>query len=251
MRTVEPSVTVIAYTKFEAPDDVPWKPDIDGDPQSLIEFAGRNCYGSWDRPNPKTATNADYISHIISIGHRSVVEHSTASFYITGISRSLTHELVRHRVGWSYSQRSQRYVDESAAAIVEPDVISAHPHLHAALERAVNVAQDAYSELVAGLEEVFADEPNRTLRRKQARQAARAVLPNATETHIVATATFTAWRHFVAMRATEFADVEIRRVAIMCLRELQRIAPNVFGDFTITALADGTEIAASNMEPQP
>jgi len=80
---------------------------------------------------------------------------------------------------------------------------------------------------------------------KQARQAARAVLPNATETRIVVTGNYRAWRHFIAMRASEHADVEMRRVAIACLRELASVAPAVFADFEITELADGTEVATS------
>ena len=87
--------------------------------------------------------------------------------------------------------------------------------------------------------------PNATLRRKQARQAARAVLPNATETRIVVTGNYRAWRHFIAMRASEHADVEIRRLAIACLRQLVDVAPAVFADFEITALSDGTEVATS------
>jgi thymidylate synthase (FAD) len=71
------------------------------------------------------------------------------------------------------------------------------------------------------------------------------VLPNATETRIVVTGNYRAWRHFIAMRASEHADVEIRDLAITCLRELQRVAPNAFADFEITALPDGTEVASS------
>ncbi|MGH3613840.1 MAG: FAD-dependent thymidylate synthase, partial [Pseudonocardia sp.] len=74
---------------------------------------------------------------------------------------------------------------------------------------------------------------------------ARAILPNATETRIVVTGNFRAWRHFIAMRATEHADVEIRALAVACLRQLQGEVPNVFGDFEIAALGDGTEIASS------
>lgn len=76
---------------------------------ALVEFAGRACYQSWSKPNPKTATNAGYIKHIIDVGHFSVLEHASVSFYITGLSRSCTHELIRHR-HFSYSQLSQRYV---------------------------------------------------------------------------------------------------------------------------------------------
>src|SRR5207244_7143710 len=97
----------------------------------------------------------------------------------------------------------------------------------------------AYTELLEGLERRFADLPNATLRRKQARQAARAVLPNATETRIVVTGNYRAWRHFIAMRATEPADVEIRELAVECRRQLQRVAPDGFADPTISALPDG------------
>jgi thymidylate synthase (FAD) len=103
----------------------------------------------------------------------------------------------------------------------------------------------AYTELLEGLQHKFAGVPSAILRRKQARQAARSVLPNATETRIVVTGNYRAWRHFIAMRATEHADVEIRELAVECLRQLQQVAPNVFGDFTISSLADGSEIAAS------
>jgi thymidylate synthase (FAD) len=71
------------------------------------------------------------------------------------------------------------------------------------------------------------------------------VLPNATETRIVVTGNYRAWRHFIGMRATEHADVEIRELAVECLRQLQRVAPNVFADFVISALPDGTEVATS------
>ena len=142
------------------------------------------------------------------------------SFYLTGMSRSLTHELIRHR-HFSYSQLSQRYVPERDAAMVEPDVIADDPELHQLFAEASAAALASYEKLLAGLEERFADEPNRTLRRKQARQAARAVLPNATETRIVVTGNYRAWRHFIAMRASEHADVEIRDLAIACLKMLQ------------------------------
>jgi thymidylate synthase (FAD) len=236
-------VQAIAWTHFEAPADVPWETDTDGG-EALAEFAGRACYQSWKKPNPATATNAGYLKHILEVGHLSVLEHGSVTFYLSGISRSLTHELIRHR-HFSYSQLSQRYVPERDAAMVEPEVIAEDPALHAKFVAASEAAVLAYTELLEGLEKKFADVEHATLRRKQARQAARAVLPNATETRIVVTGNYRAWRHFVAMRASEHADVEIRELAIACLRELQRIAPNAFADFEITALPDGTEIASS------
>ncbi len=240
---MHPTVQLVAKTEFTAPEGVPWTTDADGG-QALAEFAGRACYQSWTKPNPATATNAGYLRHILEVGHLSVLEHGTVSFYISGVSRSLTHELIRHR-HFSYSQLSQRYVPERDAAMVEPDVIADDPELSELFRKAAADALSAYTDLLSGLEQRFADVPNATLRRKQARQAARAILPNATETRIVVTGNYRAWRHFVAMRASEHADVEIRALAIECLRQLQREVPNVFGDFEIAALEDGTEIASS------
>jgi thymidylate synthase (FAD) len=196
-------VQVIAHTRFTPPADVPWETDADGG-QALAEFAGRACYQSWDKPNPATATNSGYLRHILEVGHLSVLEHGTVTMYLTGVSRSLSHELIRHR-HFSYSQLSQRYVPERDAAFVEPAVIAEDPALHERFLAATGAAVDAYTELLEGLEKRFADVPNATLRRKQARQAARAVLPNATETRIVVTGNYRAWRHFVAMRATSSA----------------------------------------------
>ncbi|ATE56740.1 MULTISPECIES: FAD-dependent thymidylate synthase [Actinosynnema] len=242
-QTVSPHVQLIAKTEFFPPSDVPWSTDAEGG-EALAEFAGRACYQSWSKPNPATATNEAYLRHIIEVGHLSVLEHGSVSFYITGISRSLTHELIRHR-HFSYSQLSQRYVPERDAAMVEPEVIANDPELHARFLAAAEASVAAYNDLLKGLEEKFSDVPSATLRRKQARQAARAVLPNATETRLVVTGNYRAWRHFIAMRATEHADVEIRALAIECLRHLQKAAPGAFADFAVTSLADGTEVASS------
>lgn len=239
-------VQLIAKTEFLAPPDVPWHTDAEGG-QALTEFAGRACYQSWSKPNPRTATNASYLAHIIDVGHFSVLEHASVSFYITGISRSCTHELIRHR-HFSYSQLSQRYVPEHDAEVVVPpglESLADDPELLEIFTSAVDASRTAYTELMTRLETKLAGQPNATLRRKQARQAARAVLPNATETRIVVTGNYRAWRHFIAMRGSEHADVEIRRLAIACLRQLVDIAPAVFDDFEVTALADGSEVATS------
>ena len=121
-QTVPPKVQLVAKTEFFPPADVPWETDADGG-QALAEFAGRACYQSWSKPNPRTATNEGYLRHILEVGHLSVLEHGTVSFYLTGISRSLTHELIRHR-HFSYSQLSQRYVPGREAPMVEPGVIA-------------------------------------------------------------------------------------------------------------------------------
>jgi thymidylate synthase (FAD) len=236
-------VQLIARTEFVAPTDVPWSTDADGG-EALVEFAGRACYQSWSKSNPRTATNAAYIAHIVEVGHFAVLEHACASFYITGISRSCSHELVRHR-HLSFSQLSQRYVPEDEAQVVVPPGLDDDPQLRQIVLEAADASRAVYTELLAKLEVKLADAPNAVLRRKQARQAARAVLPNDTETRIVVTGNYRAWRHFIAMRASEHADIEIRRLAIACLRELTIAAPAVFADFEITVLADGSEVATS------
>jgi len=244
-------VQLIARTEFLAPADVPWDTDADGG-EALVEFAGRACYQSWSKPNPRTATNAAYLKHIIDVGHFAVLEHAGVSFYITGVSRSCTHELIRHR-HFSYSQLSQRYVPEDDAQVVMPPGLEDDPELQQLVLDAADASRAVYLELLAKLEARLAEQPAGSdrpaapgvLRRKQARQAARAVLPNDTETRIVVTGNYRAWRHFIAMRASEHADTEIRRLAIACLRELTAVAPAVFADFDITVLADGTEVATS------
>lgn len=238
-------VQLIAKTEFHAPPDVPWETDADGG-EALVEFAGRACYQSWSKPNPRTATNAAYLRHIIEVGHFSVLEHATASLYITGVSRSCTHELIRHR-HFSYSQLSQRYVPDGDARVVVPPGIDDDPELRSLLLAAADASREAYEQLLARLEARFTDQSagGTVLQRKQARQAARAVLPNDTETRIVVTGNYRAWRHFIAMRASEHADTEIRRLAIACLRQLSAVAPAVFADFQIASLDDGSEVATS------
>lgn len=240
-------VELIAWTTFRKPDDIEWVTDAYGG-QALAEFAGRACYQSWMKPNPETATNAGYLRHILDVGHLSVLEHASATFYVTGVSRSETHEQIRHR-HFAYSQLSQRYVPQGDAQFVEPELYANDPAMHKVFQEATEAAQGFYDKLLMLGEEEVSDWPGltNTERVKLARQAARAVLPNATETAIVITGNYRAWRHFIHMRATRHADVEIRAVAVQILRHLQHHAPHVFGDFVISALPDGTEVAASSL----
>jgi len=218
-----------------------WQTDTDVAGQKLCEIAGRLCYMSFAKPRP--GGNASYLSHILDVGHGSVLEHAVWNFVFAGVSRSFTHELVRHRAGFGYSQLSQRYVDESTADFVEPDVIAEDPRLHAIWLEAIRTAHRAYCDLVEALAARFADVSDRTLRRKMARQAARSVLPNATETKIFVTANARALRHFIELRANEHAEVEIRKVAAAVLRIMQKEAPALFGDYTLETLPDGSQVA--------
>ena len=229
-----------AVRQFLTDHGLSWETDTEIGAETLCEMAGRLCYMSFGQGRK---TNREYLDNILGVHHGSVLEHATWNFLITGVSRSFTHELVRHRAGFGYSQLSQRYVDESACDFVEPDCIADDPELHTLWEESIRQSHAAYCRLVEGLAQKYKDEPSGTLRRKLARQAARSVLPNATETKIFVTANARAWRHFVELRANEHAEIEIRAVAIMILRMLQEEAPNIFGDYTIRTLPDGTEIA--------
>jgi len=224
--------------RFLADHGVSWQTDTEVAAEYLAEVAGRVCYMSFAKPRP--GGNQTYLGHILQVGHGSVLEHAVWNFLFTGISRSLTHELVRHRAGWGYSQLSQRYVDESVAEYVEPDVIAGDPELHRLWLEAVAHSHQAYMKLVEGLQERFKEEPDKTLRRKLARQAARSVLPNATETKIFVTANARALRHFIELRGSRHAETEIRKLAIAVLRIMQVEAGHLFGDYQLVPLADGT-----------
>jgi len=224
-------------------DVAAWTTDSQIPAEILPEVAGRLCYMSFAKPRP--GGNSAYLQHIKEVGHGSVLEHSVWNFIITGVSRSFTHELVRHRAGFGYSQLSQRYVDESVAEYIEPDCIAEDPKLHDIWKSAVEQAHEAYIRLVDGLQAKFAEVEDRTLRRKLARQAARSVLPNATETKIFVTANARALRHFIELRCNEHAETEIREVAAQVLEIMHREAPNLFGDYQSVPLPDGTRAATT------
>ena len=243
MNIVKPRVELIAHTTLACDGRSPaieghmsLDPDA-GDMQQLVEFAGRACYQSFHKPNPKTARNKDYISRTLhGQAHWSIAEHATATFYITGVSRALTHELIRHR-HLSYSQLSQRFVDESEASIVIPPAVTEstatvvygtedfRDDLDGSLTGALKWwAQDVlldYEEIVEALQ-------GEGLPRKQAREAARAVLPNMIETKIVVTGNMRAWHEVIERRTAPDADAEFQQVAGMIRDELQKLAPEVF-----------------------
>jgi thymidylate synthase (FAD) len=224
--------------RFLADHGVSWETDTEVASEELAEIAGRLCYLSFARPRP--GGNKKYLDHILEVGHGSVLEHAVWNFIFTGVSRSLTHELVRHRAGMGYSQLSQRYVDESVAEYVIPPDVDADPELRRLWLDAVAHTHQAYVQLVEKLNERFKDEPDRTLRRKLARQAARSVLPNCTETKIFVSANARALRHFIEMRASRHAEVEIRRLAVKVLKIMKAEAPHLFGDYELVPLPDGT-----------
>lgn len=269
-----------------------WETDTEIAAEKLVEVAGRLCYMSFRQPRP--GGNAAYAGHILDVGHGSVLEHAVFNLIIAGVSRSFTHELVRHRAGFGYSQLSQRFVDESDCEFVVPPAfrgeVEAATQLIAKLgpqfgtarsvreyfdkhkwaERdylngvskptgieqaglrwleAIEHAQEAYGDLSfylttrEGISLPGGGKTESTARRKKAREAARSVLPNATETKVFVTANARALRHFIEMRADPAADHEIRNVALAVLRLLQVEAPNLFGDYEVYDLPDGGQAA--------
>ncbi|KAB3523371.1 FAD-dependent thymidylate synthase [Corynebacterium sp. zg254] len=240
----ELSIDLVGHTTFAPPSDVRWSTDA-ADGSALSEFAGRACYETWDKPNPHTATNQAYVRHILDVGHTAVLEHSSASMYLRGVSRSCSHEIMRHR-HFSFSQLSQRYVPAEEARVVVPEAVRADEQLTRLFLQSADVAHQAYEEILQGISAQGLNQGSHAaVRAKQARQAARAVLPNCTETRFVMTGNFRSWRHFIGTRAAEHADPEIRRIAVECLEKLKQISPEVFDDFSVVDLVDGGRMATS------
>jgi thymidylate synthase (FAD) len=238
----EPRITLLARPQFLEPAHLPvtWRGEA-SDGEKLAEFAGRLCYMS--QRNPANRSTAEYLDNIKKQGHGSVLEHAVYVLLVEGISRSCSHELVRHRAGFGYSQLSQRYVDESHAAFVLPPALQGDAALEAAWTAQVAAAQEAYVRAVEDLMRRYEWVADKVHRRKMAREAARSLLPNATETKIVVSANVRAWRTMLELRCGEGAEQEIRRMAVAALRVLAAQAPLLFSDFEIYRAEDGAEAA--------
>jgi thymidylate synthase (FAD) len=236
----EPRISVLSRPAFAEPPHLPvqWMGDST-EGERLAEFAGRLCYMS--QKNPASRTTAVYLENIMKQAHGSVLEHANYSLLFEGVSRSLTHELVRHRAGFAYSQLSQRYEDESVAEFVVPPAIIGDDALEQAWKAQMDSAQRSYITLVDMLMQRYAWVEDRVHRRKMAREAARGVLPNSTETKIVVTANVRAWRAMLELRSGEGAELEIRRLAVAVIRLMQSEAPALFSDFDVYVAGDQRE----------
>jgi thymidylate synthase (FAD) len=229
-----PKLTVLAAPQYTMPTNWPirWPDGNEAtDAEALSEYAGRLCYLS--QRNPAQKTTAEYTETILSHGHGSVLEHASVSILVEGVSRALTHELIRHRAGTAVSQVSQRFVDESDADFVIPPLILSNQVALDEWSTAMSSALVRYQTLVKTLmkDPGLADLPA-TLARKRAREAARGVLPNSTETKLVWTANLRALRHVITLRGDIHADLEIHRFANVLLDTVRPLAPSVFADFT-------------------
>jgi thymidylate synthase (FAD) len=221
------------------------------DADLLTEFAGRFCYRAWG----KGRSTEDYIRNILAEAHGNVLAHATVSFIVTGVSRSLTHELIRHHVGTNPSQESQRYVTaeggeieivgyRAVRAVVPPMILKLAECDSSILNRFRNdyeFALNSYHNWLHPLKGAFPVDMPATIRKKRANEAARAFLPNATETRLIWTMNLRAARNVIEQRGYEGSDLEIRRLAVAFTPELKRIAPNCFKDAEVYTAPDGFE----------
>ncbi len=212
--------------------------DDESEAQLLPEFAGRFCYRAFE----KGRSTSEYLKNIVEMSHGSVLEASSFSFAIQGVSRSLSMELIRHRAGTAISQESQRYVDAKDINFVVPPLLdyvaknTGKTYLINAFEEDCVQALENYLKF----QEDFVQKENedtyiktKTSLKKRANEAARALLPNAAETRFVWTANLRTLRHFCELRGGEGADLEIRRLAVEITKIMKIKAPMVFFDFEI------------------
>lgn len=211
--------------------------------EQLIAHAGKGCYDAYGEDGRDIDK---HIKTLIDSGHGSVLKHANISLFISGISRGCSHEFVRHRAGFSYSQRSTRYVaEEECSVVLEPYMAS--------LYNSDSISQEAkmllvcyldslqssilsYKQAVIDLWVLGPEETSRMIlsprdKRKWARGKARQLLPIALETRMTVTANLRAWRHFLVMRSSRFAEPEIRRLSNYIYKAIQPYAPTVFQDF--------------------
>jgi len=216
------------------------------DSTQLCKTAGQLCYASF---GPRRTTNdnaAAYIERLTSAGHGSVLEHASFSFLLYGISRSVTHELVRHRAGAGFSQVSQRYVSGTVLRFVERPEYGEDEELHSLFEERADRASAGYEQMAqrlldrqeGGASMLTAD--YKTDARKKVQQTARSLLPNETEAPMVFTGNVRALRHIIEMRADAHAESEIRNLALRLFLCLRTVDPILFGDYELDELPDGT-----------
>ena len=224
------------------------------DGAQLCKVAGQVCYMSFGRKRTFNEHAERYFNNLKSSGHGSVFEHATFSLLLYGISRSVTHEMVRHRAGFGFSQLSQRYVSGRMLRFVERPEYQDDEDLHSQFLQRIERAASEYASLTNRLLEMqqagvsILSAEARTDLRKKVQQTARSVLPNETEAPIVVTGNARAWRHVIEMRASPHAETEIRELALRIFLCLRLTDPVLFGDYTIEQLADGTYSVKTEFE---
>lgn len=196
-------------------------------PERVVAMAARLCYsaaGAEELAEKMTDEQVEkLVDKIIQMGHASTMEHVSFTFGIEGVSRVLTHQLVRHRLA-SYSQQSQRYVAEHDFEYILPPSISERPEASERFKALMENIQQAYNDLVeAGVP----------------KEDARYVLANATETKIVVTMNARSLMHFFNLRCCNRAQWEIRELAYKMLAEAKAVAPLLFRNAGASCVATG------------
>lgn len=264
--STHPSVALIAETKVNVEAIRPFLQDYDEEFDSYYEesvdalekglisdggllskFSGQMCYLSLGELRTSHAEADKYFANIMGQGHGSITEHVNYTFLWWGMDRAVTHELVRHRAGMAYSQVSQRYVGLDKIRFCMPfEVLDDAEMFNEALD---DMAYDyeRYGRWIENFTRKFPlqEGERKTDWRKRLQSVSRRVLPSWVEAPIVVTGNVRAWRHILAMRCSKAADVAIRRPAISVLKLLQGTAPELFADFEMTQLPDGSTGAAS------
>ena len=197
------------------------------EPERAVAMAARLCYspsGAEELAEKMTDAQVEnLVKKIISMGHASTMEHVSFTFAIEGISRVLTHQLVRHRIA-SYSQQSQRYVSEHDFEYILPPSIAENDIARAKFEKLMTSIRETYDELVA------LDIP---------KEDARYVLSNATETKVLATFNARSLLNFFSLRCCNRAQWEIRQMAYLMLEEVKKVAPLLFKNAGATCVKTG------------
>lgn len=209
-------------------------------PEGVVAAAARLCYSQQGVSALLDQMNEEAITRLLKIladmGHQSPLEHVSFTFAIEGVSRSLTHQLVRHRIA-SYSQKSQRYVREGSFEYIIPKDIQANEALKGLFIKAMEEQQKTYDILAGGLKEQhlnrllaegMSDGKAEATAEKMAIEDARYVLPSACETKILVTMNARTLLHFFKVRCCNRAQWEIRNTAIEMLKACKNTAPRLF-----------------------
>lgn len=204
--------------------------------EAILELSGRLCYRSFDTIQNKNLTGIrkdtkDYILNLLRSRHGSVLEHSSFSFAICDVSRVLTHELIRHRAGCSYSQESGRYVRLDQLSFVRPSSdIMGDEELTESLFKALNQIEAFYklAEQKLFVDDIgFAD-------KKRITSELRRWLPQALTTNLIMTCNLRALRHIIELRTSKHAEAEIRKLFYRIFELVRAEAPNVFQDAVVS-----------------
>lgn len=249
MHVVEPKVFILGDMGLgdetrdflDAIGAVDWHPgtNVESDNEYLIEIAGRSCYKSFGTELNKNLTrvrndHVAYIGNILDTGHGSVLEHATTSIALVGVSRILTHELVRHRAGCAYSQESMRFVRMDDMGMFIPSCIKSDPRALALFTQAVEAAEEYYNRLVAHM--IRDDMP--FSKKKEITSAIRRIAPSGHSTNIVMTANHRAWRHLIQLRTAPGVEEEIGMTFAEIAERFHSKYPALYQDMHQTTMAD-------------